>query len=141
MTTCIKQINDFEQIIYTRVSTYVISAQRYKFDTPSSYKYYFTPDGKLAKVETNARLGLCEFSTVCAHLTELDLCDYDRENFSYLTIFTILCIHTLLLPFGFGFITLPASIIFCSRLIYWHHKKYHFPQNIHNEMESGLVKI
>jgi hypothetical protein len=135
-----KILNDFEYIWYRRESTYVISAQKYKFNRPISHEYHIYPDGKLCKVETNSSGFVSTLGMLTAGVTNFELIDYDRNNFSYLIIFIILCFNAIFIVFALGIVTFPASVIFCARLIYWHNKKYHFPQNIRNEIVSGLVK-
>jgi hypothetical protein len=135
-----KILNDFEYIWYRRESTYVISAQKYKFNRPISHEYHIYADGKLCKVETNSSGFVSTLGMLAANFTEFELLYYDRNDFSYLIIFIILCFNAIFIVFALGIVTFPASVIFCARLIYWHNKKYHFPQNIRNEIVSGLVK-
>ena len=115
-----------EQIIYKQESKHILSAVKYKFGRQVSHKYYFYPDGTLAKVRTNSSDFVRELGDLTANSTNFNIVDYDRESFSYLIILFILCMNAILIIFAFGIVTFPASIIFSARLIYWHNKKYKF---------------
>ena len=116
-----------EKIIYNKESEHIISAVKYKFDRQVSHKYFFYPDGTLAKVEMKNNWFI--HNNLCTQELEPD---YDRENFSYTKILFLIAISIPGVMIAFGLILLPHAFIVGMHHIYWHNKKYKFSQSQQN---------
>lgn len=110
-----------EQIIYKQESKHILSAVKYKFGRQVSHKYYFYPDGTLAKVEMMHSWFLHNNP-----YTDTFDPDYNREDFSYTKILFLIIISFPCMFFACGFIMLPHFLVVGMHHIYWHNKKYKF---------------
>lgn len=118
-----------EKVVYNKESEDILSVVKYKFGRQVSHKYFFYPDGTLAKVEMKNNW----FIHNNPFTDELKP-NYNREDFSYIKILFLIFISIPGVMLAFGLILFPHVFIVGMHHIYWHNKKYKFSQSEQNQL-------